>query len=72
MKRPYWLHLSYIGSWLSADFVGLTVCRLVGHRQVSQEQRETTEAFTRLYRHPPGHPARDLICTRCGAKVGTA
>lgn len=64
-RRPFrWL--AYAISWLRAEGVGMTVCRVVGHRKPSDE----LEGFRRLLADSFGHPAdsefRRPTCDRCG------
>jgi hypothetical protein len=63
--------VSYSISWLRADFVGLTVCKVLGHK----EPRDAAQlvAFEKelddLFRHRVDPDLRMPICERCGASL---
>jgi hypothetical protein len=55
--------LRYAWSWVRADGLGLTICKLLGHRP----QTEDVVRFSRLLGQIfPKGPDGEIVCVRCG------
>jgi hypothetical protein len=61
--------LRYIWSWLTSDFVGVTVCKVLDHKRPAPEVIRFMRWLADIYNHPPDSEARDLICVRCGGTI---
>lgn len=64
--------ITYAASWLLADFVGLTVCRMLGHVEPDAELLAFGRRLLDLYGARPDYEFRRPICARCGSYTSEA
>lgn len=62
--------LRYIASWMRADLVGYTVCRVIGHRRPSDKLVAFQKRLADAFHNTPDSDARKICCVRCGNPIG--
>jgi hypothetical protein len=61
--------VGYVLSWLRAEGVGMTVCRVLGHRRPSPQVVALQRWLADEFEKPPEHDFRRVTCDRCGAWI---
>ena len=67
MRHP----LRYAAGWIRADLVGLTVCKLIDHRQPTPEELDFAQLLADTFGHSAMSDLRRPICGRCGSLLDT-
>jgi hypothetical protein len=62
--------LRYAWSWCESELVGLTVCKVIGHRRPEPEVVRFGNRLADAFGLPQSSAAREMdVCIRCGSDL---